>query len=47
MFGDYRRVILDKIPILLKQCEIMSKKYNICVTNPPYMGLKGMGCKVI
>lgn len=46
MFGDYRRVILDKIPILLKQCEIISKKYDICVTNPPYMGLKGMGVKL-
>lgn len=38
MFGDYRKILLDKLPIIIKQAEIMSRKYHICSTNPPYMG---------
>ncbi|MEG1254467.1 BREX-1 system adenine-specific DNA-methyltransferase PglX [Clostridium sp.] len=38
MFGDYRRMLLDKLPIMIKQAEIMCSNYEICVTNPPYMG---------
>lgn len=36
--NEFREIITDKLPILLKQCKIMSKKYEICITNPPYMG---------
>lgn len=44
MFGDYKAMLLEKVPMLIKQAEIMSRKYEICVTNPPYMGLKkGIG----
>ncbi|WP_415274898.1 BREX-1 system adenine-specific DNA-methyltransferase PglX [Clostridium perfringens] len=46
MFGDYRKILLEKLPTLVKQAEIMSRKYEICVTNPPYMGRKGMGKKL-
>lgn len=42
MFGDYRRLILDKLPTIVKQCELMSRRYEVCSTNPPYMGTKGM-----
>ncbi|HHD2734823.1 TPA: BREX-1 system adenine-specific DNA-methyltransferase PglX [Clostridium perfringens] len=42
IFGDYRKILLDKLPIIIKQAEIISRKYEICVTNPPYMGKKGM-----
>lgn len=42
MFGDYRKMLLDKLPIIIKQAEIMSRKYEVCVTNPPYMGGKGI-----
>lgn len=38
MFGDYRKILLEKLPALVKQAEIMSRKYEVCVTNPPYMG---------
>lgn len=38
MFGDYKAVLLGKVSILIKQAEIMSINYEICVTNPPYMG---------
>lgn len=42
MFGDYRKMLLDKLPIIIKQAEIMSRKYEAFITNPPYMGQKGM-----
>ena len=47
MFGDYRKILLDKLPIMIKQSEIMSRKYEVCVTNPPYLGRKGMSNKLI
>lgn len=42
MFGDYRKVILENVPLLVKQAEILSSKYNGVITNPPYMGQKSM-----
>ena len=29
--------IADRMPALIKQAKIMSGKYDVCVTNPPYM----------
>lgn len=46
VFGDYRKVLQDKLLTLIKQAEIMSSKYDICITNPPYMGRKGMENKL-
>ncbi|MDK0652940.1 BREX-1 system adenine-specific DNA-methyltransferase PglX [Clostridium perfringens] len=46
MFGDYRKILLEKLPTLVKQAEIMSRKYEVCVTNPPYMGSKGMNKQI-
>ena len=47
MFNQgYRNIILDKVPFLLKQAKIMSKKYDVVCTNPPYMGSKGMDIKL-
>lgn len=34
-----------RVPALVKQAEIMSRKYEVVVTNPPYMG-GGMGTKL-
>ncbi|WP_297632917.1 BREX-1 system adenine-specific DNA-methyltransferase PglX [uncultured Clostridium sp.] len=42
MFGDYRVMLLERVPMLIKQAEIMSRKYEVCITNPPYMGNNGM-----
>ncbi|EPS52419.1 hypothetical protein CFSAN002367_00135 [Clostridium botulinum CFSAN002367] len=39
---QYNSIILDKIAKLIKQAEIMIRKYDVCVTNPPYMGSKGI-----
>lgn len=34
--------IADCMPALIKQAKIMSGKYDVCVTNPPYMGTSNM-----
>lgn len=47
MFGDYRRILLEKLPTLIKQGMVMSDKYEVCVTNPPYMGAKGMSKNLV
>ena len=41
-----KSIILDRIPQLLKQLRIMSQKYDVVVTNPPYMGFKGINNKI-
>lgn len=47
LFGyRYRNIILDKIPALVKQSRIMSQKYDVVITNPPYMGSKGINDKL-
>lgn len=37
-----RNIILEKLPPLVKQARIMSGKYDVVCTNPPYMGNGGM-----
>ena len=34
--------IAYRLPALIKQAKIMSAKYDVCITNPPYMGSSGM-----
>ena len=34
------------LPVLAKQAGIMQQKYDVVVTNPPYMGASGMGAKL-
>ena len=36
----------ERIPQLIRQAQILSQRYHIVVTNPPYMGSKGMGEKL-
>jgi type II restriction/modification system DNA methylase subunit YeeA len=43
---QYRKVILEKIPALVKQARIMSQKYDVVCTNPPYIGNKGINSKL-
>ncbi|WP_213997227.1 BREX-1 system adenine-specific DNA-methyltransferase PglX [Tepidanaerobacter syntrophicus] len=38
----HKQILLEKLPPLIKQAKIMSGKYDVVVTNPPYMGRKGM-----
>lgn len=39
---EIRGKVLSLLPHLLKQADIMHRKYDILVTNPPYMGSKYM-----
>lgn len=39
---QYKNVILENIPLLIKQAKLMSKKYEVVCTNPPYMASGGM-----
>lgn len=41
-----KEIVLDRIPSLIKQGEIMSEKYNVVCTNPPYMGSRGMNLRL-
>ncbi|WP_352420857.1 BREX-1 system adenine-specific DNA-methyltransferase PglX [Proteiniborus sp.] len=43
---QYKEVILEKLPLLVNQGRIMSEKYDVVCTNPPYMGYKGMNTKI-
>ena len=36
----------ERIPQLIRQAQILTQKYHIVVTNPPYMGSKGIGAKL-
>lgn len=39
--------IENKFVPLINQAVVMTKKYNVVVTNPPYMGNKGMNTKLL
>lgn len=41
-----REIVLDRILPLVQIAEILSQKYDVTVTNPPYMPLSSMGAKV-
>ena len=41
-----QNVILSDLLPIIKQAEVLSKKYEIVVTNPPYMGSSGMDAKL-
>lgn len=38
--------ISDLLTVLIKQAKIMSQKYDVVITNPPYMGSNGMDAKL-
>ena len=39
---EYRKVAGEQLRPLIRQAMIMSQKYDVVVTNPPYMGASGM-----
>lgn len=43
---QYKDILVEKLPSLIRQAKIMSDKYDVVCTNPPYMGSKGMGEKL-
>lgn len=43
---DEKEAVEENLPALVKQSVILSKQYDIAITNPPYMGAKGMNGKL-
>lgn len=43
---QYREIILEKLPSLIKQAKILTQKYDVVCTNPPYLGRQGMNKKL-
>jgi hypothetical protein len=43
IFGlQYRNIILNEFELILKQGKILSSKYDVVITNPPYLGRNNM-----
>lgn len=42
LISGWLRNISELLPRLIKQAKIMAQKYDVVVTNPPYMGSSGM-----
>lgn len=43
---SYQNTAIEQLLPLVKQAEIMAQKYDVVVTNPPYMGGSGMSNKL-
>ena len=43
---SYQNTAIEQLLPLVKQAEIMAQKYDVVVTNPPYMGSSGMSNKL-
>ena len=42
----FREIVLNSILPLVQVAEVMSQKYDVVVTNPPYMGSSGMNARL-
>ncbi|MGB4639318.1 MAG: BREX-1 system adenine-specific DNA-methyltransferase PglX, partial [Caldicoprobacterales bacterium] len=43
---QYKEIILEKLPLLIKQGKIMSEKYDVVCANPPYSGFRKLNDKL-
>ena len=43
---EFQRIAAEQLLPLVKQAEMMARKYDVVVTNPPYMGGSGMSAKL-
>ena len=46
LYSDITEQLRDKLPQLIKQTRIMQQQYECVISNPPYMGNKGMSSKL-
>lgn len=46
ILGTENRKLLSRVEQLLRQSEVLGEHYEIVITNPPYMGTKGMNSKL-
>ncbi len=40
-----RETVLEKLPVLIKQAKLLAKKYDVVVTNPPYLNKYNLALK--
>lgn len=45
--AQYKVMAIEQLLPLVKQSQIMSRKYDVVVTNPPYMGNSGMSARLV
>lgn len=46
LFAAWADEMADKMPKLIRQAKLLSRKYDVVVTNPPYMGSSSMDAKL-
>lgn len=46
LFAAWADEMAGKMPKLIRQAKLLSRKYDVVVTNPPYMGSSGMDAKL-
>lgn len=46
-FSLYQHIIENKIFPLIKVAEVLSRKYDVCCTNPPYLGSSRFSAKLL
>jgi type II restriction/modification system DNA methylase subunit YeeA len=44
---ENQRVVMEQVLPLIKHAQVIEQKYDVVVTNPPYMGSSGMGQKLL
>ena len=46
LFAAWADEMAKRMPVLIRQAKMLSRKYDVVVTNPPYMGSSGMDAKL-
>lgn len=46
LFAAWADEMAKRMPVLIRQAKLLSRKYDVVVTNPPYMGSGGMDAKL-
>lgn len=44
---NYQKTVVTNFVKIVKQAEVMSQKYDVVITNPPYMGCRNMNGKLV
>lgn len=43
----YREIVLSQLVPLIRCAEVLSMRYDVVITNPPYLGLRNIGAKTL
>ncbi|MFJ7371245.1 BREX-1 system adenine-specific DNA-methyltransferase PglX [Lysinibacillus sp. NPDC098008] len=45
-FAD-KEVVVERLPMIINQLKLLTQKYDVVCTNPPYMGRNGMNANIV